>query len=419
MTAWPLDRSDETLSSREPEVRLLPLRVDFPSYRRDVIFRCFKWDPQVGDVCTISDHACVLAMETASRLSRLAEALARETMQLEAAVLERPDLHAELGIPRSLRRVLSRAHGPGDSHVRIMRFDFHPTLDGWAISEVNSDVPGGFAESSALPQLAASCVPGARSAGDVAQALVSSISERLGVRKRVALVHATAYADDRQVMQFLATRFAAADFEYALIAPDHLRWSNGRAVSIAHGQEGPIDAIMRFYPAEWLPALPARSHWPEYFATPTLSCNPPSAVLTQSKRLPLLWDRLGVPVPTWRGLLPETRDPRDAPWHRDDAWLVKPAFGRVGEDIAWRGGVPRKTWRRTLFRACASPRHWVAQRRFASRPLTTLAGPRHLCIGVFTVNGRAAGFYGRISSLTVIEKQAQDIPVLVSEARSR
>jgi len=419
MTAWPLDRSDETLSSREQEVRLLPLRVDFPSYRRDVIFRCFKWDPQVGDVCTISDHACVLTAASVSRLSRLAEALARETMQLEAALLERPDLHAELGIPRPLRRVLSRARGPSDSHVRVMRFDFHPTLDGWAISEVNSDVPGGFAESSALPQLAASYVPGARPAGDVAQALVSAVSERLGSRKRVALVHATAYADDRQVMQFLATRFAAADFEYALIAPDHLRWNNGCAVSIAHGQEGPIDAIVRFYPAEWLPALPARSNWPEYFATPTLSCNPPAVVLTQSKRLPLLWDRLGVPVPTWRSLLPETCDPRDAPWRRDDAWLVKPAFGRVGEDIAWRSGVPRKAWRRTLFRAYASPRHWIAQRRFASRPLTNSAGPRHVCIGVFTVNGRAAGFYGRISSLTLIEKQAQDIPVLVSEARPR
>jgi glutathionylspermidine synthase len=397
----------------------MALRVDFPSYRRDVIFRCFKWDPQVGDVCTISDHACVLTAASASRLSRLAEALARETMQLEAAALERPDLHAELGIPRSLRRVLSRAHGPGDSQLRVMRFDFHPTLDGWAISEVNSDVPGGFAESSALPQLAASYVPGARPAGDVAQALVSAVSERLGSRKRLALVHATAYADDRQVMEFLASRFAPAGFHCALIAPDHLRWDNGRAVSIAHGQEGPIDSIVRFYPAEWLPALPARSNWPEYFATPTLSCNPPSAVLTQSKRLPLFWDRLGVPVPTWRSLLPETRDPRDAPWRHDDTWLVKPVFGRVGEDIAWRGGVARKTWRRTLFRVYASPRHWIAQRRFASRPLTTSGGPRHLCIGVFTLNGRAAGFYGRISSLTVIEKQAQDIPVLVSEARSR
>ena len=40
-------------------------------------------------------------------------------------------------------------------HIRLMRYDFHPTIDGkWAVSEVNSDVPGGFAESSLLPELA-------------------------------------------------------------------------------------------------------------------------------------------------------------------------------------------------------------------------------------------------------------------------
>ena len=34
-----------------------------------------------------------------------------------------------------------------------MRYDFHPTIEGnWAVSEVNSDVPGGFAESSLMPK---------------------------------------------------------------------------------------------------------------------------------------------------------------------------------------------------------------------------------------------------------------------------
>jgi hypothetical protein len=57
----------------------------------------------------------------------------------------------------------------------------------------------------------------------------------------------------------------------------------------------------------------------------------------------------------------------------------------------------------------------VAQRRFQSLPLASRDGPRHLCIGVFTVDGKPAGFYGRLSALSTIEKHAQDVAVLIRE----
>jgi hypothetical protein len=42
-----------------------------------------------------------------------------------------------------------------NQNIRLMRFDFHPSIDGnWVVTEVNSDVPGGFAEASLMPQLA-------------------------------------------------------------------------------------------------------------------------------------------------------------------------------------------------------------------------------------------------------------------------
>lgn len=37
----------------------------------------------------------------------------------------------------------------------------------------------------------------------------------------------------------------------------------------------------------------------------------------------------------------------------------------------------------------------------------------HLCIGVFTVDGKAAGFYGRMSQFARIDSRAKDVPVLV------
>ena len=394
------------------DVRLVPLDVDYAAYRRRVIFECFKWDPQVGDANTISDHACVLSAGTAAYLSRMAEALAAETLALEKALAKRPDLFAELAIPRALRSLLQRPAPAGA--VRVMRFDFHPTTDGWTVSEVNSDVPGGFAEAGALARLASRHVGGAAPAAEPASAIVAGMITRIRRGKRIALIHATAYTDDRQVMQYLASRLGEAGFECQFAAPDHLRWSSGRAHSIVEGAEGPIDGIVRFFPAEWMPQLPATSGWRGYFDSQAVMCNPPQALLGQSKRLPLVWDRLGVEVSAWRRALPETRDPREAPWRTDEAWLLKPAFGRVGEDIAWRGGTKAKDWRRIVRSATFWPRYWIAQKRFESRPLATRAGPRHLCVGVFTVDGRASGFYGRLATGPVVEKHAQDVPVLVS-----
>lgn len=284
---------------------------------------------------------------------------------------------------------------------------------------MNSDVPGGFAEASALPRLACEYLADCEPAGDIATALVSAIAARIGDKARVAFAHATSYADDRQVMQFLADHFAQKGLSSVMIGPDHLRWQGHRAFSIAQEQEGPIDAIVRFFPAEWLPNLPRHSEWRGYFQSQTLMSNPPQALLSQSKRLPLVWDQLGVAAPTWRSVLPETRDPRDAPWRKDPDWLLKPAFGRVGEGITWRGWGDARSWRRIANAATIFPSDWVAQRRFKSAALASRDGPRHLCIGVFTVEGRASGFYGRLSPKPVIEKHAQEIPVLIADPTKR
>lgn len=402
--------------TRQQDVWLTPLAVSMADFRRQVIFDCCKWDPQVGDTSTISDHACLLAPNTAAHLSNLAESLSRETLALEQALSQRPDLFGRLAIPRPLRKLLARPDTAGDP-VRVMRFDFHPTSNGWALSEVNSDVPGGYAEASMLPRLAstyASSAPG----GDPAAALLAAMSHRLPPGARIAFVHATAYSDDRQVMQFLAREFSAEGFVCILAAPDHVRWEQGRPVLVTAGQAGPTDAIIRFYPAEWLPLLQRSTKWPGYFNARAVMTNPPHALLSQSKRLPLVWDALGLELPAWRSALPETRDPRDAPWRTDDGWVLKPAMGRVGENIGWRGSVNVKDWRRMARSASLFPRHWIAQRRFDARPVATRDGPRNLCVGVFTVDSKAAGFYGRLSSRAIIEKHAQDVSVLVASQAS-
>jgi hypothetical protein len=49
---------------------------------------------------------------------------------------------------------------PTPAAARVLRFDFHWTDQGWKISEVNSDVPGGYCEASDLPRLMVrNCLP--------------------------------------------------------------------------------------------------------------------------------------------------------------------------------------------------------------------------------------------------------------------
>lgn len=391
-------------------------RESYSDYRYDAIFAAYKWDPQVEDHNTVAEHVALMDEATACQLEEWAEQLAAETVRMEAAMLERRELAKKLGFPPAVYRALDRLKGydPG-RHVRLMRFDFHPTTTGWAISEVNSDVPGGLAEASALPEIAGAFFPDYRPRGDVARHLLEAFRKRTPPEGRIALVHATSYADDRQVMQFLGDYFEKCGYRPLYAAPDHMEWRRRRAVSLIEGEEGPVDGIVRFFPLEWLANLPRRADWRGYYDTETPSCNHPIAIFTQSKRLPLVWDELGVELPAWKALLPATRDPH-AGKPEEEGWIYKPALGRVGEGISIREAMTPKELALIRRDVRWNPGDWIAQKRFESKAVSDgEGGAYHLCVGVFTVEGRAAGFYGRISPYPRIDAKAKDIPLLVKK----
>jgi glutathionylspermidine synthase len=384
--------------------------------RRRVIFDCCKWDPQVEDVSTIADIPLVLPGRVWRELASLAESLAREAMAAEAELRGRPDLHSRLGCHVRLRRALcDRPDEDTKGIARIVRFDFHHTTVGWRISEANSDVPGGLNEASGLSTLIAEHYPRTAPAGDTAGAYVRAIFTSLGAGAHVAFAHATAYSDDRQVMTYLARRFAASGIRASLISPAHLRWHSGRARLDTAWTSEAVDAIVRFFPAEWLPNLPSACEWRHFFhrgSTPI--SNPAPAILTQSKRFPLTWDALRTPMPTWRSLLPETRDPRDVPWRDGEEWVLKPALGRVGEDIGMRGVTEARQWKRLSHNVRWFPWGWAAQRRFVATALRVREKDLYPSVGIYTIDGHAAGAYGRIAERPLIDGRARDAAVLVS-----
>lgn len=399
-----------------PWIPVAPLdRDSYQALRRRAIFECCKWDAQVQDVSTIADRPLVLSPETWSVLAGEAEALAAELMAAEAELLRRPDLQRELGIPYPIRRALRNAvRAPADRDVRLVRFDFHYTGQGWRISEANCDVPGGFNEASGLAPLFQEAFPELVPVGDPAGALARAIAARCPAGGAVGLVHATAFSDDRQVMEYLGARLEGLGLRTFPTGPDHVAWSDGRARIRCEGRDEGLDFLLRFFPAEWMVGLRKSTGWRHFFSGGlTPACNPGSSLLGQSKRFPVVWDRLETPLATWRRLLPETRDPGMAPWRTDPDWIVKPAWGRVGQGIGMQGHTSAADWKRIRKDVFWNRRDWVAQRRFHCPGLEE-GVPSVPCLGIYTVDGRAAGAYGRLATRAVVDHLSRDTAVFTT-----
>ncbi|HMI52657.1 MAG TPA: glutathionylspermidine synthase family protein [Candidatus Saccharimonadales bacterium] len=395
-------------------------RSNWLDLQRRAIFEFCKWDIHSEDHDVLASFPIFLGQETAEHLNQLAERLAQETIAAEAEILQRPNLLKRLGLPRSIRKILQRDAKVqrGSAHLRVMRFDFHPTDAGWKISEVNSDVPGGFIEASGWNRLYGEQCTAINEPLSTSDIYADAIYRIVGNGGIAALVHATNFSDDRQVMQQLARCVVKRGMKVALLGPANLRWVDGLAEISTDFASGRPDLVVRFFPAEWLPHAGSDSCWKAYFRPTRIPLsNPGSAIVSQTKRLPLIWHELRTNLPTWQDLLPHTCEVEEVRGPLDDSWVLKPALGRVGEGIAIRGISTVSDFLQHERQAHHRPEEWVAQKRFAISPVNTESGIRYPCIGVFTIEGKAAGFYGRVSEQPIITHQAQDAAVLVTKRR--
>jgi len=295
-----------------------------------------------------------------------------------------------------------------------MRFDFHFTDEGLRISEVNADVPGGFIEASGFTQLMAAHYPGTQTPPDPADTYARVIANQFGSGALIGLIHATAYSDDSQVMRFLGKRMSEYGLRTIIASPAHVQWDEDGARISASFAKSRLDAMVRFFPAEWLPALRSKSRWARFFkGGRTPISNPATAILVQSKRFPLVWDNLSNNFATWRKVLPATICPSIVIKDLRD-WVVKPALGRMGEDVAISGvtSEPRLALIHKAVRR--RPSDWVAQQRFRVLPVYDKSGSHYPSVGVFTIDGNVAGGYARIGHKPLIDEEAQDIALLIS-----
>lgn len=377
----------------------------------------FKWDTQVGDTATLFPQPLLLRPDEWRRLSEKAEALAAELMAAEIELVNRPQLFTALGVPKPLHKIFQRAREFSFTcPVRTLRFDFHYTIDGWRLSEVNSDVPGGYTEASRFTEQVAECCPGMKVSGDPAMEWTIAISRVVAENRYVALLSAPGFLEDQQVTAFLALQLRSRGIESFLIHhASQLTWNDGRAFIRSHSHQVELAAVVRFYQGEWL-ASSSDHAWEQLMvAQTTLVTNPGTALLTESKRLPLTWSSLRVSMNTWEGLMPECRDPKDDCWKKEESWVVKATFSNTGDEVYMRESMSARAWSQLCSLVERHPEKWVVQRRFNVVPIASHLGPVYPCLGVYTINGRTAGVYARASLRPVVDYAAMDVALLVDE----
>lgn len=392
---------------------------NYNEYRLQAMFDCYKWDPQFCDNNTLAEYILVLTKKENDEIIELTKKLDKETRLAEEYINKNIKIAKKLALPkRILEQIPNMKNYDKTKNIRLMRYDFHPDVNGkWIVTEVNSDVPGGFAESSLLPDLARKTIDNFQlDYLSFGEKMVDAINNKLNKAGTIMMVHCTCFSDDRQVMQYMGDRLQKEGYKIIYGAADHINFKEKEAYCILDNNQEKIDLIFRFTPLEWLIQMKPR-RWDGYFNTFTISCNHPIAIYAQSKRFPFVWDDLeksGISMNTWKSLLPETIEVKD--FENREGFIYKPVFGRVGERITIKEACKGDEYKKIINDVKKHPKQYLAQKKFESLPINGDDGKEyHICLGSYTIEGEHAGYYARISEYPRIDSYAADIPVLVEK----
>ena len=401
-------------------MKLIKIPEDkYYEYRINAMFDCYKWDPMFCDSNTLSKYVLILTKEENEELIKLTQELDKETKQAEEYLNKNTKISKKLLLQKKIEKQIPNIQKYDSSkNIRLKRYDFHPDIQGnWVVTEVNSDVPGGFAESSLLPELARQTINMPELVyTSFGNKMIQAINKKLNKTGTIMMVHCTCFSDDRQVMQYMGDRLEKEGYKVIYGAADHINFKNKQAYSILDNNQDKIDLIFRFTPLEWLIQMKPR-RWDGYFNTNTLSCNHPISIYAQSKRFPFVWkdlEKANISMKTWKTLLPETIKVKEL--GSKEGFIFKPVYGRVGERISIKEACKDDEFQKILKDVRKHPKQYIAQKKFKSMPLEAEDGNKyHVCIGSYAIEGEHAGYYARISTYPRIDSYAADIPVLIEK----
>jgi hypothetical protein len=369
----------------------------------------------------LPDFALLLKRGEWPRLAKLVEILTREMLAAEQELVSRPDLYKFLGLPASIRKVMGECglRSQPRSAARVLRFDFHFTKEGWTFSEANPDGPSGYLEAFGFTRAMAPFYPGFAPPPNPASKYAAAIRRAVGRNALIGCVHLAGRSLAFQV-EFICNELEKLGMRPVQLRPRRLRWEANIARIVRSSGEDRPSLLVRLLPAEWLPRPSQHVVWKPWFCGGKTPMSPPgTALLIESKRFPVIWNELDTPLSTWRSTFPESRCPSGLAGYSQTDWVFKPAFGATGLGIAIGGVVSKRSFAKAAENARRHPNHWVAQRRFESVGLETERGLGHVCLGIFTIDGVAAGAYARIQGKPLIDHRALSLPVLIPEPDTR
>ena len=146
---------------------------------------------------------------------------------------------------------------------------------------------------------------------------------------------------------------------------------------------------------------------------PDLVVNPALSVISESKRLPLVFPLIASGSTVCRELFASCADPRELNRSMREKWVLKAAYANTGDHVYLGSELRPFDWERLLGVAQRSPEKWVAQQLFETISLPSSLGPLKPCIGMFVIGGQAAGAYVRLSHKQITDAFALEAPLFV------
>lgn len=412
----------------------LPISPDAFTARLDSLrFDFGKWDLHVAGKPTVPRGALVLSQAEHRQVVQDAEGLAALAAKARHHLRHQRTDSQDLGIDARLEDAAAQeAEAP-----LVTRIDFFRTPDGWQVSEFNDDCPGGYNEAIGLPALLGDALPpGTGVAGDLPEALVrlgqGVVAGSAQPDAPLAILFATGYSEDLQVAELLRALLENDGVAAVCASP-----ANVALATEAGGRDGlltvldaPAAGILRFFPADWLLGLPNWRHWAALGPAGVRVANPLSSCYTQSKAIHawLHADWAGnrcVVASAAEGdlvtrLLPATRR-LDARTHAvalaaPHRYVLKPAFGRMGEGVVMGHEASALAWSKRLTAAtrASRTRPFVVQDRFDAERVETAPGTTMTaCLGAYVVDGTFAGYYSRLAHGPVVAYDAANVLTVV------
>ncbi|MEI8256372.1 MAG: glutathionylspermidine synthase family protein, partial [Deltaproteobacteria bacterium] len=398
---------------------------------RELTGRYLVWDAFVSGTRRVEVQPLVLSPALHEQAVCAAEGVVRVLHgRVGRRALEDERERARYGFSPDTHRLAIASHRAEDT-ASLVRVDLLLGADGrWRACEVNADCPGGHNEALALPRIArdAGYVQGTdptRVVGRLVERLATMARGETGAEGSVAIVYATAYAEDLQVCALVKAGLQRQGVRAHLCPPTAPVARDGGVFV----NDDRVTALYRFYPTEWMSGqanIPGLVTAIEARQLRTLSSF--AYMYSQSKLvMARAWSLAHTLESEDRAILaahlPVTLDVADVPPAAlragRETWVLKRALGRVGEDVFVGPLFDHAGWQNIVDDVLALREAgdvWIAQRYVPQRPVATPWGDRLVTLGAYVLDGRFAGYFARITPESHVSHDALCVPVFVARA---